>query len=845
MAYTLFIDGRPVTRTGNPAPGPSTKTALTAKVVSFFAPDRDVFLLFHVANYNFPHGGIWKSIEIGNPIVITRRRERGIFYSSMIAGSLFIIGIYHFILFSLRRKDRAPLFFGLLCLVSGVRESLNLESLFYLIFPDSTWLQTIPALHFCYSAGFICLILYLSCLFPTIVSRTGRNLVAGYGLFNVLVAVFLDSANYTTFNPASYVIVALQFAYFLWIAVRAIRLKVEGAWWYLTGLLILMMAGFHDMFVGAGIHRTYHLVSFAILLFTLCQATLLAIRFSRAFAQSEALTAELQTANLTIEEMTIKKQEAERRREVDEMKSRFFSNLTHEFRTPLTLIISPAEHILRITGNGGPVEPAYLRRTFNTIQQNARRLLHLINQLLDLSKLEAGSMKVTESKGDLSYFIGELVNHFRLAAESKHIELVYRTESVPEQLLFDDEKIEKIAYNLISNALKYTPDGGWIEIGLCSVSSRPDGQLTMRLTVADSGIGIPADKLSSIFNRFYQVNDARARSVEGTGIGLALVRELTDLLQGRLWAESEIDRGTTISVEWPVRTPGENASSFLPYPLHQTYLPEVASVRTEATGPSVPFDNHRPLVLIVEDNEDLRELIACSLEGKYNLLKAANGKEGWEICRRELPELVISDVTMPVMDGIELGKLIKETHATNHIAVIYLTARTAPESKLEGLSTGANDYLTKPFDQQELQQRVANLLHHQEVLRDFYRRQFLESRSQQKAESPKNPFIGELQKMVESQLDNSELSVESLADMVSMSPRTLNRKLSALVGMTVSEFIRTYRLHKAADLLKSGHTVSETAYMIGFESPSYFGQCFKELFDTTPSDYIRGSLSEN
>lgn len=259
---------------------------------------------------------------------------------------------------------------------------------------------------------------------------------------------------------------------------------------------------------------------------------------------------------------------------------------------------------------------------------------------------------------------------------------------------------------------------------------------------------------------------------------------------------------------------------------------------------NVMIDANLPIILVVEDNEPLREFIANGLSDRYKVLTAADGSQGWEVCQHELPDLVLSDVVMPKMNGYELCRAIKEAPQTSHIAVILLTAKASTESKIEGLSAGANDYLTKPFNHRELQLRVNNLLQYQQVLRTFHHRQFSRPDAPQESDTTESPFIGQLYQILEREIDNTGLSVEHLAADVAMSPRTLNRKLSTLVGMTVNEFIRNYRLRKAAGLLKAGHAVSETAYLVGFESPSYFGQCFKELFDLSPSEYIRNSLSE-
>ncbi|GAB3924112.1 ATP-binding protein [Larkinella terrae] len=843
-AYKLYVNGQLVTQTGQLATDRSAKPGTDSKVVSFAVPGKEAFVLVQVANYHFAYGGIWKTLQFGNPTTILLSQERTLLLSAFMIGALLITGVYHFVLYALRRKDRAPLLFGILCLTAGFRELFNSGSLFFLIFPDANWFVASKALYCAFPVGIVGITLYLEYLFPDLFSKVVRKSILALNIAFFALVLLTPATVYSAWGTLISPLAILECGYFFWISFRANQLKKHGGFILFCDMILLTLCVINDTLYQAGVIHTYYLLSVAVMVFTLCQSLLLAIRFSMAFTRSEALTVELQTANNAIEQMAIRRQEAERRKLVEEVKNRFFANITHEFRTPLTLIITPIEQLLQTAGNETKTDSSVLRNTMVTIHRNARQLLQLINQLLDLSKLEAGSLKVRESQGDVATFIGDLVDSFRITAETKGVELTYQSERVPEQLAFDDDKWGKISYNLISNALKYTAAGGSVKVKLEASPLPAEGQLTLRLSVSDTGTGIPQEHIPHIFDRFYQVDDSRTRSFGGTGIGLALVKELTDLLKGKIRVESELGKGTNVIVECPVR------QSYTAFPLlHsdalQLVCPEVTTPPAELlVERKLASQEPLPVILVVEDNDNLRQLIASGLSDLYRVITAANGQEGWEICQAELPDLVLSDLMMPVMDGFQLCRLIKQTTQTNHIAVILLTAKTAAESKLEGLSVGANDYLTKPFDHRELQLRVSNLLHYQSMLRKFYNLQFNKPET-----SPlpayENAFLEQLYQALEKNIDDATLSVDDLAVAVAMSSRTLNRKLSTTLGMTVSEFIRNYRLRKAADLLKAGYPVSETAYRVGFESPSYFGQCFKELFTLSPSEYVRNVLSEN
>ncbi|MFD1141156.1 ATP-binding protein [Larkinella insperata] len=537
------------------------------------------------------------------------------------------------------------------------------------------------------------------------------------------------------------------------------------------------------------------------------------------------------------QEIRLKRRQAEHLRAVDEVKTRFFSNITHEFRTPLTLILAPTAQLLT-----NPAYDGFTRQTLATIHQHASQLLRLINQLLDLSKLEGGSMNVALSRGDALAFVQRLVSQFQPLAASRGIDLHLQTAGrsalgAGASWLFDADKWDKIISNLLSNALKFTPAGGQVSLTM-EVRPSPDAtadQLVIEL--ADTGIGLTPEQLSRIFERFYQVNDSPTRPYEGTGIGLSLVKELTDLLGGtiRVQSRTQPPTGTTFILTLPLVPATHPAGA--PELILAGPQPEenrAASGRAD-TKPETPGDV--PLVLVVEDHQELRQFIAGELLSRYRVLTAADGQEGWQICQRELPDVVIADVMMPRMDGYQLTQRIRSTLATNHLAVILLTARAAYESRLAGLERGADDYVTKPFQLDELVLRLGNLLTRQANLRANLHRQLVSGLTPVQ-EPVTDGLITQLHQIIESRLSDPTFGVEDLAQGVAMSRRTLHRKLRALAELSAHDFIRHYRLQRARQLLRSGRSIAQTAYDVGFESPAYFTKIFKETYQQTPSEFV-------
>jgi signal transduction histidine kinase/DNA-binding response OmpR family regulator len=528
------------------------------------------------------------------------------------------------------------------------------------------------------------------------------------------------------------------------------------------------------------------------------------------------------------------RKELAHQREIDSLKTKFFANISHEFRTPLTLIMGPVEDFLRDNDVGK------FKNILPEMHRNSNRLLQLINQLLDLSKLGGGNYQVQTIRDDIIPFIKQIVHSFSSLAQRRNIQLEtevdphlkndLRNEAIT--FYFDDDIVEKILYNLLSNAFKFTPDGGSITVSI----SLPDKEKKfLELKVEDNGVGIPKDKLPFIFNRFYQADDSNKRQYEGTGIGLSLVKELVELHEGRITVTSEINKGTAFSCYLPlnkkINTKTDAAKS--PQPQLTPVFVEEDNIINDATITK----NGEPVILIAEDQQDVRKYIREKLVNDYKMLEAKNGVEALTIAKEQMPDLIISDVMMPKMDGFELCKLLKTDNLTSHIPVILLTARAEETDKLSGLETGADAYLIKPFNAQELKIRVNNLIAVRNKMRAKFSEKLTVKPSEIAVTSRDRLFMQKLLSATESHIADEQFSVAQLAAEANMSTSQINRKLKAIINQSAQQFIRSVRMQRALELLKSNSaTVSEIAYQVGFSDPGYFARVFKTHFGYLPSE---------
>lgn len=507
--------------------------------------------------------------------------------------------------------------------------------------------------------------------------------------------------------------------------------------------------------------------------------------------------------------------QAEKLEELSHAKSRFFSNITHEFRTPLTLIIGPLKQILRAPmGKDTPLK-------LQGILRNSQSLLHLINQLLDISKLEHGKMEVEKKHGDIVYFTQDLLAPFGHVAQIEGIELRFQASAASIALEFDQDKWEKVLNNLLSNALKFTPPGGKIDVKLSLEENADSRQL--RLLVRDTGRGIPPQDLNKVFDRFYQ--PGQASNKQGTGIGLALVKELVELQGGQVAVQSQLEQGSSFEITLPVQAP-----ALLP------------------TAKSSPTEKLR--LLLIEDHADLRAYIrSCFDPAVYEIWEAPDGAAGVSLAQELVPDLIISDVMMPRMDGYAVTQALRQHLATSHIPIVMLTAKASLESRLEGLRSGADAYLSKPFSPEELVLRVEKLI----AIRDLYKERFRpskdihqiqESLPPQEELDPSELFMADLKAFIRENLSNPDLKVSLIVRHFGISRAQFYRKLQSLSDVGVPELIRSARCEAALHLIRRQEfTMAEIAYEIGFSSPSQFSRSFKSHFGRSPKE-IQSDLLE-
>lgn len=524
--------------------------------------------------------------------------------------------------------------------------------------------------------------------------------------------------------------------------------------------------------------------------------------------------------------------------ELDRMKSRFFANISHEFRTPLTLILGPIDDMI------GRPENAGIRKYLAPMRKNAARLLDLVNQLLELSRIESGRLKPTLTRNDMNALVKGIAMSFHSLAEIKNIRLEVLVRNPPPPSYIDRDKFEKILTNLLSNAFKFTPEDGSVTVILQKTSDchLPGNEACMEIIVEDSGRGITSDELDHIFDRFYQADNNQLLQQDGSGIGLALTKELVELHRGTIRATSEEAKGTRITVHIPLNLDvvmpdcvTDEPDADQPIEL-QVIQSDVSVSNSNGSREHAP---DKPIILLIEDHTDVRLYIRDILADTYHVIEASDGEAGVADAVEYIPDLILCDVMMPKMNGHQVCNLLKEQEKTSHIPIIMLTAKADVDSRIEGLESKADDYLTKPFVPKELLIRIRNLIESRQRLREKYRGAMVLRPNEVAASSIDEKFLKKLMDILEVNMGNDKFSVEVLSTELSMSRSQLHRKLKALIGQGPNQLIRAFRLNRAHALLKAhAATAAEIAYTVGFASPSYFTKCFHEEFGYTPSELV-------
>ena len=544
--------------------------------------------------------------------------------------------------------------------------------------------------------------------------------------------------------------------------------------------------------------------------------------------------------------------ENRRLKDLNILKTRLYTNITHEFRTPLTVIMGIAEQLaadIRQSAVDSGQQSSW-SRGFALIQRNSRNLLRLINQLLDLSKLDAGHLKLDNIHGNIVNYLQYLTESFYSMATENEIRLTFYSEEETILMDYDEDKIQHIVYNLLSNAIKFTEEEGKVIFHVLKAAKGEQPWLKMK--IKDTGKGIAADKLPHIFDRFYQANHGNGSNWNsnptGTGIGLALTKELVELMQGTISVKSEVGKGTEFIIQLPIKTEIQNFSSSTNKIFSITPNYEMIALEKEnRSNPPLISKDNLPELLIIEDNKDVRIYIQTLLKKDYNIRTARNGQKGIEQAIEHIPDIIISDVMMPQKDGFEVCATLKQDERTSHIPIILLTAKATHEAKIQGLQYGADAYLTKPFQKDELLIRLEKLVELRRQLQERYGGASRLSPNDNIGTKPTNStvelstediFLQKLHNIIQTQLHNYEFKPNDLAQAALLSPTQLYRKLKALTGKTPSQFIRSIRLEKGKEMLLNGDkNISEIAYEVGFADPNYFSRMFQKEYGKRPRDY--------
>lgn len=504
-------------------------------------------------------------------------------------------------------------------------------------------------------------------------------------------------------------------------------------------------------------------------------------------------------------------------------KLQFFTNISHELRTPLTLIADPVDYIIRDSNLS-----AQQRDMLQIVQRNVAVLTRLVSEILDFRKVQNGKMKLHLSDFDLIECMQQWIGLFTVSAQKKNINLQLEApKTIP--MRADRDKLERICYNLLTNAMKYTPNGGKITFAATVEGDK------VKIEVSDNGIGIAADEQAYIFNRFYQAKNAG----QGTGIGLALVKAFTDLHHGEATVESKEGEGSRFTIVLPLSQAGELSTSKSQQPYSSVVeissTEEVPNQARHIDDLVLPDEAARPEVLIIDDNSDIRSYLRRALSSTYKVSEAVDGKSGLEMARRIVPDLVISDIMMPVMDGLEFCSQLKQDKAISHIPVILLTARSLDEQRAEGYKHGADAYIAKPFSLELLLSRIDNLIESRKKLSQMFSNTDENGVYEKLSNETDKSFVTQLRKIIQENLGNSEFNVERIGDEIGLSRVQLYRKVKALTGHSPVEMLRKARLMRARHLLRTTEkSVSEVAYAVGFSTPSYFSKCYKDEFGESP-----------
>jgi signal transduction histidine kinase/ligand-binding sensor domain-containing protein/DNA-binding response OmpR family regulator len=555
-------------------------------------------------------------------------------------------------------------------------------------------------------------------------------------------------------------------------------------------------------------------------------------------------------------QLVSERQSARKMQELERLKHQFFMNISHEIRTPLSLIVGPLEKI----ANSDMNKSAILSH-LDLVKRNATNLMKLVNQLLDYRKLETGNIQLELKNGDISDFIKDAVYTFRNMASEKKIELKFRTMHKGMFTYFDPDKIEKIVNNLVSNAIKFTDEGGTVSVNLSIVfideideddlyipsleKSNIKVKQFVQISVSDTGIGIPSNQIEKIFNRFLQISNKSNKINTGSGIGLNLTKELVKIHNGYIKVKSKEGKGSKFIVLIPYTEDSQvevinqledesNFKGFQTDPITESAINESEFFNS--------INQNIPILLIADDNADIRTFIKYHFEPSYQVIDSLNGQEAWEKALNIIPDIIIADIMMPIMNGYELCRKIKNDERTSHIPVVILTALSSKEKQISGIDVGADDYITKPFDISLLKAKIDNILSIRKALRERYSKEVLLKPKDISLASPDEKFLKRVISVIEKNMSNAEFDIDNFANLVGVSRTQLYRKIAALTDMSAKEFVRDIRLKRAVQLLiQEKLSITDIALEVGFNDINYFRKCFKDKFGSSASEYLKNA----
>ncbi|MGB0524501.1 MAG: ATP-binding protein [Flammeovirgaceae bacterium] len=844
-SYSLWANGQKLAEVGVAGTtDEATKSKFKTQLVKL-PQQKEIHLFMQVASWEHRRGGgIESAIYLGLEHQIRAHWLRNFITELGVFVFVFAVSCYLLALYFFHQKQKGYLHVALFGLFGVIHFLCTGEMVIQELMDHFPYFLN---QRLRYIGGFLSIGFILLHVNSTFVETRSKWLKLGfYVLLAMSIAVLLMPFEWGSYlAPVFHVLATPLTFYCLVIVVKRSLQKDTAARIILIGGLLVFATMIHAFLVFNNIIDgfLYHKIGYV--LFIVFQIVALAYEHQQAHKASEQLAAELAVLNKGLEEKiterTLKLEEHREQLEaaneqlqaLDQAKNRFFANISHELRTPLTLIMGGMNRLRQKVLMGKKLEKEIDLTTKHT------RLLHqLIDQLLDITKLESGKMELKLTQEPVILLLKSYLFSFESLTIPKNIQLHFTSNVPAYQAKIDRNALEKIVYNLLSNAYKFTPDGGSIYLDV----QINEGQLQVR--IKDTGIGIPEDQLPHVFDRFYQVDQSFSKSHAGTGIGLALVDELVALLHGTIAVQSELGVGTTFLFTIPV---GENRREEASI----TAMPEINKPIVDVP-PSTSEDKQRtsnsekPLLLIIEDHPDLRQLITEELHADYEVLQAADGKEGVKKALEAIPDLIISDVMMPQKNGYELCEQLKQDKRTSHIPIILLTARVAQENKLQGLEVGADDYLPKPFDSKELMIRVKNLIEGRKLLRERFatKQEILVYKPNEIAQNATDErFLEQLYEVLETHAGEETFGTEQLAAHLGLSKRTLNRKLKAMLDSSANKILQNFRLQRAKDLLQNQTLqVKEIGYMVGFASATYFNKCFRDKFGLTPKEYQKKTL---